>query len=400
MNVSVVLKMIELIGQFKEVFKPSNPWLGRILGTLNESEYGCILQVDLRYRDKLHDGHQDFPLAPTKEKIFYKSLSERQQEMLKTMGETREYSQGMKLIQSLSDKKNYTIHYITLKLYVSLGIEVKKVHRVLKFKQSLWLRPYMVLNTEKRKQARNKFEESFYKLMNNSCYGKTLESKRNRLSVQLVCTRDQLLTRTDISTFCQFKIFDENLAAISSKKKMILWNKPTIVGACVLDLAKYHMFDFHYNVMRKHLNCHVLYSDTDSLLYEIKHTDIYQELATNKDLAKHFDLSNYPEDHELFNEENKMVTLKFKDELAGVPIKEFIGLKPKMYSILAGGKQKLSAKGVSRYAQQKLTHDMYKKVLETGESFKKVSTRIGSRKHQLQTIKTNKLSLSCFDDKV
>ena len=210
------------------------------------------------------------------------------------MGETRDYSQGMKLIQSLSDKKNYTIHYITLKLYVSLGMEVKKVHRVLKFKQSLWLRPYMVLNTEKRKQARNKFEESFYKLMNNSCYGKTLESKRNRLSVQLVCTRDQVLRRTDIPTFCQFKIFDENLSAISSKKKTILWNKPTIVGACVLDLAKYHMFDFHYNVMRKHLNCHVLYSDTDSLLYEIKHTDIYQELAVNKDLAKHFDLSNYP----------------------------------------------------------------------------------------------------------
>ena len=318
--------------------------LNRVLNTPDDSEYGYILEVDLDYPDILHDAHQDFPLAPTKEKIFYKSLAEKQQEVLEMIGETKEYSQSTKLIQSLSDKKNYTVHYITLKLYVSLDMQVGTIHRVLKFKQSFWLKPYMQLNTEKRKESRNKFEESFFKLMNNSCYGKTLESKRNRLNVQLVTNSHDLLRRTDVPFFCEFKIFNENLAAISSKKRSILWNKPTIVGATVLDLAKFHMFKFHYNVMKKHFNCFVLYSDTDSLLYEIKHLDFYEELATNDDLRQHFDLSNYPADHHLFNTENKMVTLKFKDEFGGVPIEEFVGLKPKMYSISAGGRQKLSAK--------------------------------------------------------
>ena len=112
---------------------------------------GYILEVDLHYPDRLHDSREDFPLAPTKEKIYYKSLGEKQQELLEIMGETRPYSQGKKLIQTLSDKKNYTVHYITLKLYVSLGMEVKKVHRVLKFKQSFWLKPYMELNTERKR---------------------------------------------------------------------------------------------------------------------------------------------------------------------------------------------------------------------------------------------------------
>ena len=374
--------------------------LNKILETPNDSEEGYILEVDLHYPDRLHDSHEDFPLAPTKEKIYYKSLGEKQQELLEIMGETRPYSQGKKLIQTLSDKKNYTVHYITLKLYVSLGMEVKKVHRVLKFKQSFWLKPYMELNTERRKESRNKFEESFFKLMNNSCYGKTLESKRNRLTVQLVTSRENVLRRTDTPFFCEFKIFNENLAAISSRKRSILWNKPTIVGATVLDLAKYHMFNFHYNVMKKHLNCFVLYSDTDSLLYEIKHTDFYEELATNDELRQHFDLSNYPTDHHLYNIDNKMVTLKFKDELAGEPIEEFVGLKPKMYSILVGGKQKLSAKGVCKFAQKELTHILYKNVLNTGETYKTMNTRIGSSKHQLQTIKVNKVSLSSFDDKI
>ena len=212
--------------------------LNKILEAPNDSEEGYILEVDLHYPDRLRDRHEDFPLAPTKERIYYKSLGEKQQEQLALLGVNRPFSQSKKLIQSLSVKKNYTVHYITLKLYVSLGMEVTKVHRALKFKRSYWLRPFMQLNTEKRKESRNKFEESF-KLMNNSCYGKTLESKRNRLTVQLVTSRENVLRRIDTPFFCEFEIFNENLAAISSRKRSILWNKPTIVGATVLDLAKY-----------------------------------------------------------------------------------------------------------------------------------------------------------------
>ena len=133
----------------------------------------------------------------------------------------------------------------------------------------------------------------------------TLKSKRNRLTVQLVTNREHPLGRTD-TFFCNFKLFNENLAAILSKSRSILLNKTTIIRAVVSDLAKYHMFDFHYNVMKKHLNCSVLYSDTDSFLNEIKPTDFYEELATNNDLHQQNDLFNYPTDQFLYNVENKI----------------------------------------------------------------------------------------------
>ena len=380
-------------------FVTVNTELQHILNTSNDSSIGYILEVDLEYPDNLHDSHRDFPLAPTKEIVSYHDLSSWQQDILKKNTSLHFRSTTKKLVQTLSDKTNYTVHYITLKLYVSLGLKVTKVHRVLQFHQATWLKPYIQLNTLKRQESKNKFEESFYKLMNNSCYGKTLESKRKRVNLTVVRSEEEVRKVTANHLFQDFKIFDENLAAMITRKRTILWNKPTIVGATILDLAKYHMYNFHYNVMKKNFDCRLIYSDTDSLLYEIKGKDFYKELQTSEQLRYHFDLSNYPDTHSLYNNSQKLVTLKFKDEFAGVPIQEFIGLKPKMYSILAGGKQKLSAKGVTQSAQRKLKHELYRQVLLTGQSFKTLNTRIGSVNHQLQTIRTNKVSLSCFDDK-
>ena len=379
-------------------FRKVNVPLEQILSTDADSSIGYILEVDLEYPDDIHDSQKDFPLAPTKENIEENSLSEFQLNLLQTMGIKK--VKTPKLVQTLNNKNNYTIHYLNLKLYVELGMVVRKVHRILQFTQALWLKPYIEKNTTKRQQATNKFEESFFKLMNNSCYGKTLESKRNRVQVQLIRTPEEARNAADKTLLKTFKIFDENLAAVTFKKPKIYWNKPTIVGACILELSKFHMFNFHYRVMKQHLNCELLYSDTDSLLYEIKHQDLYKELAENLDLKKHFDFSNYPVNHPLFDESNKMVTLLFKDELAGKLMEEFVGLKPKMYSIKYNdGKQKMSAKGVSRYAQNCLKHDVYKHVISTSAIVRTNNVRIGSNNHQLETISNNKVSLSAFDDK-
>ena len=230
-------------------------------------------------------------------------------------------------MKNLSD----TLYYLTLKLYVSLGMEVKNVHCVQKFRQSNWFKPYMELNTQKQKVCRNKFEKNF-KLMSNSCYGETLERKQNRLTVELLTNRDDVSRRTDTSFFFEFKIFNENIAVISSRKRSFLWNKPTIVGATVLESAKLRMFEVYYNVKKQLFNCFVLYSDADSLMYEIKHTNFFEEKVTNNELRQHADLSKYPTDSFLHNDENKMVTLKFRDGLAGEPNEEFVGPKLKKYS--------------------------------------------------------------------
>lgn len=101
-----------------------------------------------------------------------------------------------KLVLTLQDKKNYVVvHYRNLKFYLNRGMQLKKVHRVLKFEKECWMEPYIRMNTEFRKQAKNEFEKNFYKLMNNSVCGKTMENVRKRVNVKIVCSDEKEKTR-------------------------------------------------------------------------------------------------------------------------------------------------------------------------------------------------------------
>ena len=133
---------------------------------------------------------------------------------------------------------------------------------MLKFEQETWLEPYITLNTTKRQQARNKFEENLYKLLNNCAYGKTWESKRKRMLVRIVRDYHAALREISAFEFKSYKIFGENLAAFTSNPTKIYWDVPTIVGASVLELAKFHMYKFHYDIMKPNFECQLLYSDT------------------------------------------------------------------------------------------------------------------------------------------
>ena len=130
-----------------------------------------ILEVDLEYPQELHDLHNDYPVAPEKVKVSNDMLSG----YCKKIAEKYKISIGLvsKLIPTLTDKKECMLHYRNLQLYLDLGLKIKKVHRVLKFDQSPWLKQYIDFNTEKRKHAKNSFEKDLFKLMNNSVFGKT-----------------------------------------------------------------------------------------------------------------------------------------------------------------------------------------------------------------------------------
>ena len=151
--------------------------------------------------------------------------------------------------------------------------------------------------------------------------------------MKLARSEDEALKWTCTPQLKSFKIIGEDLATVSLNPTEILWDKPTIVGACILDLSKKFMFDFHYNTMKKHFNCKLFYSDTDSFVYEIRSNDFYTELRRKTALKDLFDFSNFPSDHELHDRGNARVTLKFKDEIGSKLISEFVGLKPKLYSI-------------------------------------------------------------------
>ena len=235
-------------------------------------------------------------------------------------------------------------------------MKLKKIHRVLEFDEKPWMEPYIHLNTELRKNAKSAFEKDFYKLMNNSVFGKTMENLRKRVDIKLVITdcldkaeNEKLRKIIAKPSFNRRVKFSDELSAIHVNKTSLRLNKPIYVGFSVLDLSKHLMYDWYYNNLKKKYgeNCTLLYTDTDSLLVDIKTDDVYKDMAETKD---EYDFSDYPKDHPLYNETNKKTIGKMKDECAGTPIAEYIGLRQKLYSVLRTDEQIIrKAKGVKKY---------------------------------------------------
>ena len=369
------------------------------LGKYTEnSKKGLILEVDLEYRQELHDLHNDYPLGPEKIKVAKDMLSD----YCKKIADKFNISSGLvhKLIPTLNDKEKYILHYRNLQSYLSLGLKLKKIHRVLQFDQSPWLKQYIDFNTQKRTHAKNSFEKDFFKLMNNSVFGKTMENIRKRVDVRLVTSKEKLLKLASKPTYVSSKIFNENLVAVHKIKETLTMNRPAYVGACILDLSKTLMYDFHYNYIKhKYGNkAKLLFTDTDSLTYEIETNDAYADFWKNKDK---FDNSDYNKESPFYNAVNKKVIGKFKDESAGIPITEFVGLRSKMYSYVKDNEQTArTAKGIKKQVIIKdIKHEDYKEVLFNNKQMHHTIKTIRSNNHQLGSFELNKISLSCFDDK-
>ena len=234
------------------------------LAKYNEnSKKGLILEVDLEYPKYLHDLHNDYPLAAERVCVNEEMLSE----YCKKIVAKYDISTGLvsKLVPTLKNKEKYVLHYRNLQLYLDLGLKLKKVHRVLEFDQSPWLKQYIDFNTEKRKDAKNAFEKDFFKLMNNSVFGKTMENLRKRVDVRLVTDEKKLIKLASRPTYVSSKIFNESLVAVHKIKETLLLNKPAYVGMCILDLSKTLMYDFHYNYIKKKYGdkARLLFTDTD-----------------------------------------------------------------------------------------------------------------------------------------
>ena len=361
------------------------------------SSKGLILEVDLEYPKELHSLHNDYPLAPEKITVGEEMLSDYCQRIQKREG--IKVGQMEKLIPNLRDKEKYVLHYRNLQLYLSLGLKLKKIHRALQFSQSNWLAKYIDFNTQKRAKAKHAFEKDFFKLANNAVFGKTMENKRKRCNIQLVTDPERMLRLAARPTYVSHKIFHENLVAVHYRQPKLLLDKPSYLGMCILDLSKLPMYDHHYNyILPKYPDAKLLFTDTDSLCYHIRTEDIYADFFADRE---RFDNSDYPSDSKFYFAENKKVIGKFKDETAGVPIKEFIGLKSKMYCvILDNEKDSKKAKGVKKNVVKKgITPGDYLDVLNQSKVMHHKMKTIRSDCHQISSYEINKISLSPFDDK-
>ena len=212
-------------------------------------------------------------------------------------------------------------------------------------------------------------------------------------NVRLVNNAEDFLKYTSKPIYITHKIFGKDYAAIHEVKPVLILDQPIYVGFTVLDMSKWKMDGFHYNFIKKNFNAELLIIDADNLVYEIKSENVSEEFFKWKDL---FDFSNYSKDSKFFNETNKKVIGKMKDEFGGVIVIEFVGLKSKMYSIKKiDGKECNTAKGVSIATE----FDKFKDVLFNKKIIRHKMKRIQSKKHKLGTYEIDKISLSCFDDK-
>jgi hypothetical protein len=351
--------------------------------------------VNIHYPEELHDLHNGYALGAENMNIKNSMLNSWQsKDRLETKIE--------KLCTSFQDKLNFGVNYRELKLMIKLGLKITKYNRVVQFKQSDFMKSYIMKNTKERTTAKNDFEKDFYKLMNNSVYGKTMENVRNRINFKLISSEDQALAIRNTRT--RYTIFNENLVGVHLCKKEVLLNKPIFIGQTVLDDSKVLMQDFHYNFMLKQFersNIDLLFTDTDSLCYHIKNQDPYEIIAKNK---QYFDLSAYPKTDPMFDPINKKVIGKFKDECIDGSlnyITEFVGLRSKLYAYMTNDDEEhKKCKGVKKAVVQKdLKYDDYKKTMETRTDKEIKQMTFRSYKHKLYTEKITKTGLSAYDDK-
>src|SRR6266516_3771590 len=370
----------------------------------DDAEVGYALEVNLFYPPHLHDRHNDYLLAPEHMNITSDMLSPHSFDLLQTLGKKLP-AKNKKLVPNLQHKFKYIVHYRNLKFYLQMGLKFGHIYRVIKFKQSPWLKPYIDFNTEMRRVASTDFEKNLYKLCNNAVFGKCCEDLRKRIDVRIVASQPEAERCCAAPNFDSFKILNEDATMIKMRKTSIMWRKATYVGFSILELSKLHMYKFHYEKFipfytspRGHCRAELLFTDTDSLCYEVTTEDVYADMRQNLDW---YDTSNYDPSHPNYSRKNEKVVGKMKDECAGVPPIEFLGLKPKMYSVLtAEGVEKSTAKGVKRsHAQKYVKHRHYKACLFGKKQTTETFHILQSKNHKIKTKKVTKVTLSCYDDK-
>ena len=298
-----------------------------IKNNYENSKKGYILEVDVKYPKKLHGLHSDLPFLPKRIKI----------------------DKCKKVVCDLHNKKKYVVHIKSLKQALNHGSKLKRVHRIIEFNQKAWLKPYIDMNTELRKLAKDDFEKDLFKLMNNAVFGKTMENIRKHRDIKLVTTDIKINKLVSEPNYHTMNYISEDLSIIEMNKTKVKMNKPIYLGLSILDINKILMYEFWYDYKKPKYGNRVklCYMDTDSSVMNIKTNDFYKDIAN--DAEKRFGTSNYECNRPLPRGKNKKVIGIMKDELEGKIITEFVTLRLKTYSYLTDDdKEDKKAKGTKK----------------------------------------------------
>lgn len=364
----------------------------RILELSPTAPIGYIFEVDLIYPPECHPLHDQFPFCPTH------SVPPGENNSVK------------KLLLTLYDKNNYAMHYLMLQECLRHNLVLKKVHRVIRFEQEAFMKPYVDFFTKKRMEADNDFDKDLAKLSVNVLYGKSCENLLKYKNIKFVRKIDNKETKQfNIETLCSnplfesFKIVNENLAIVFIKKEIVVYNKPISIGFAVLELSKLMNYDFFYNYLvpkyPEEGSLVKIYQDTDSFVFQVYTDDFYEDMKP--DIQKFYDTSNFDVNNRFgIVPQNKKVLGLLKIETGQFLINEFVGLRSKMYAINVENDSDIKkAKGVLKHLVQSYTVDLYKNILFNKEEHYDVQTKIRSYNHKVYTEKVKKLALSSGDNK-
>ena len=274
-----------------------------------KGDTGYLFVVDAEYPKNLQKLHSDLPFLPERRKI----------------------NNCTKLVCNLNDKENYPVHVLALKQALNHGLKLTKVHRVIEFRQEYWLKLDIDMNTDLRKNAKNDFEKDFFKLMNNSAFGKTMENVQNHRDIRVGTIDKRRSILASEPNYHSTKYIAKDLLIMEMKKVEVKMNKPIYLGQAILDINKTLMYELWYDYIKPKYGdkAKLCYMDTDSFIMHIKTEDFYKDIAN--DVERWFNTSNYDEKDKrpLPIGINKKVIVKFKDELGGEIMTEFCALTAK-----------------------------------------------------------------------
>lgn len=428
------------------------------LDLAHQQARGALLEADVSFPDECHDRLSSFPVLPEVCEVRTDMLSPYQR-MLKEATHAPE-SSGEKLIAHLGPRTRYVIDVRALAYYLSLGVRLDRVHRVLTFDQSDWLGVFVKWCATQRAAAPDTLTRDMFKLVANSVYGRSLMDKRRHGDVVILTCADvekenKKIRRYAASpTFRQYAETESGVGLLAKRKKETLLDTHITVGVQVLDLSKLIVAKWWYDTVQPLWGNRVeaLYTDTDSLVMHVESGRVVDGVMTDcywTDLAKiasTLDMSNQPKGvvdtiPELAAaRKNKNVPGYFKDECAvevdvtldyidpatddlavvKVPvhkeIHEFVALRAKCYSysasvpsgeegVVASVKDDRRLKGISKSVARKIACDDYLWALELSHVAPEHSvsshsmTRLASSKHAITTVRQEKRSLNPYDDK-
>ncbi len=363
------------------------------INNIGKDGRGAFLEIDIDYPEELHDYFKEYPpladhFCPTED-----MLSSYQKAFFEKVGKTE------KLACTLINKRFYKVHYKMLQFVLTIGMKLVKVHRILSFDESDFMRPFISMNTTFRKAAKTDFEKNFYKLMNNSVFGKTMENVRNRIDFE-ICNPNKHVKLASSPLYSDTVIFSDKMLGVLRNRKEVTINKPIYIGAAILDISKVIMYDFHYNtVLPAFPDVKLIFTDTDSLTYLFNTTPAKFDEFVEDNFDK-FDTSNYEPDHPHYSKKNAKVEGKFKSETGSEAIQEIVSLRSKCYAYtLPGMEDHNKSKGTKRCISNKMKMEDYKYSLFTGNKVYADSLAFRSIKHEIKTIAQRKIALNPFDDK-